>query len=91
MLHISHARSYTLCTGRGVTRIIRAEGRSCEVIWLIGGVQSVPASARGSGGMPPRKILDFRPSEIISGAVLGKNNSVTSHLAKIIAIIIARL
>ena len=25
-----------------------------------------------SGGMPPRKILDFRPSEIISGAVLGK-------------------
>ena len=26
----------------------------------------------GSGGMPPRKILDFRPSEIVSGAILGR-------------------
>ena len=25
----------------------------------------------GSGGMPPRKMFDFRPSEILSGAVLG--------------------
>ena len=24
-----------------------------------------------SGGMPPRKIFDFRPSEIVFGAVLG--------------------
>ena len=23
----------------------------------------------GFGGMPPRKILDFRPSEIVSGAI----------------------
>ena len=28
----------------------------------------------GSGGMPPRKIFDFRPSEIVSGAVLGQNS-----------------
>ena len=28
----------------------------------------------GSGGMPPRKILNFRPSVIISGAVLGQNS-----------------
>ena len=27
----------------------------------------------GSVGLPPRKILDFRPFEIISGAVLGQN------------------
>ena len=26
----------------------------------------------GSGGMPPRKILDFRPSEIVSGTVSGQ-------------------
>ena len=24
----------------------------------------------GCGGMPPKKIFDFRPSEIVSGAVL---------------------
>ena len=29
----------------------------------------------GSGVCPPRKILDFRPSEIVSGAVLGQNSS----------------
>ena len=27
----------------------------------------------GSEGMPPRKILDFKPSEIVSGAVSGQN------------------
>ena len=25
----------------------------------------------GGGGMPPRKMFDFRPSEIVSGVVLG--------------------
>ena len=33
------------------------------------------ATAGGGGGglrvCPPRKILDFRPSEIVSGAILG--------------------
>ena len=28
----------------------------------------------GSGGMPPRNFLDFRPSEIISGAILEWNS-----------------
>ena len=28
-------------------------------------------SLGGSGGMPHRKSLDFRPSEIVSGAILG--------------------
>ena len=28
----------------------------------------------GSGGMPPRKILDFRPSEIVSGAISRQNS-----------------
>ena len=27
---------------------------------------------RGSGGMPPRNIWDFRPTEIVCDAVLGK-------------------
>ena len=27
----------------------------------------------GSGGMPPRNFLDFRPSEIVAGAIWGRN------------------
>ena len=39
--------------------------------------QIVSYSARsallgGSGGMPPRKILDFRPPETVSGEVSGQ-------------------
>ena len=28
----------------------------------------------GLGACPPRKILGFRPSEIVSGAILGRNS-----------------
>ena len=28
----------------------------------------------GSGGIPPRKFFDFRPSKIVSGAVSGQNS-----------------
>ncbi len=30
----------------------------------------------GSGGMPPRKFLTFRPSKIAPGAILGRNSPV---------------
>ena len=42
-------------------------GSSFEV-----GGHSARALLGRSGGIPPRKILDFRPSEIIFGAVLGQ-------------------
>ena len=41
--------------------------------WIDVGTVCKACLLGGSGGMPPspRKILDFRPSEIVSGAILG--------------------
>ena len=63
----------------GVAQAHRKQNHSATVKFLAG-ADSLYNSAQsallgGSGGMPPQKILDFRHSEIISGAVLGRNSS----------------
>ena len=46
-----------------------------EVVWLGLTCTCMNYNARearvlgGSGGMPPRKILDFKPSEVVSNAI----------------------
>ena len=42
------------------------------------------ASRRGVWGPSPRKILNFRPSEIVSGAILGKIQQLASQTEHII-------
>ena len=43
------------------------------------------ARGGGSGGMLPIKILEFRPYEIISGAILGQNSSTMDDLLPLTA------
>ena len=70
--------------GAGLLQLVRKQGRMDVRIkkgntLLLSGKRSVPrynnysaqSAAKGLGVCPPRKIFDYRPSEIISGAVLG--------------------
>ena len=51
---------------------VQKEAVACEVCQL-----------GGSGGMPPRKILDFRSSEIVCGAIWNKVIMIASTLESI--------
>ena len=50
-------------------QLFRSEVASADPRHLVKAHEARPLG--GSGGMPPKKILNFRPSEIVSDAILG--------------------